>query len=83
MVSIAPDALPILSLFAPAFSASVFPRAQLLAVACIRGTGRRTVSHLLRLLGWLGSGAASSSHKVLSRAHWSGLHLAALLTSRP
>jgi hypothetical protein len=79
MASIAPDAIPILSLFAPAFSASVFPRAQLLAVACILGTGRRTVSNLLRLLGWLGHGAASSYHKVLSQAKWSGLRLAALL----
>src|SRR5262245_57485140 len=80
MASIGPDALPILSLFAPAFSQSVFPRAQLLAVACLLGTGRRTVSNLLRLLGWLGHGASSSYHKVLSQAKWSGLRLAALLT---
>jgi hypothetical protein len=80
MASIATDALPILSLFAPAFSICTFPRVQLLAVACILGTGRRTVTNLLRLLGWLGHGAASSYHKVLSHAKWSGLHLAALLT---
>ena len=80
MASIPADALPILSLFAPAFSQSVFPRAQLLAVACLLGTGRRTVSNLLRLLGWLGDGAASSYHKVLSQANWSGLRLAALLS---
>src|SRR5262245_11088224 len=79
MASIGPDTIPILSLFAPAFSASVFPRAQLLAVACLLGTGRRTVSNLLRLVGWLGHGAASSYHKVLSQANWSGLRLAALL----
>jgi hypothetical protein len=79
MASIGPDAIPILSLFAPAFSASVFPRAQLLAVACLLGAGRRTVSNPLRLLGWLGHGAASSYHTVLSQAQWSGLRLAALL----
>lgn len=80
MASIPPDALPILSLFAPAFSPTVFPRAQLLALACLLGTGRRTVSNLLRLVGWLGDGAASSYHKVLSQAKWSGLQLAALLS---
>lgn len=80
MASIATDALPILSLFAPAFSTCTFPRVQLLVVACILTTGRRTVSNLLRLLGWLGHGAASSYHKVLSQAKWSSLHLAALLT---
>jgi hypothetical protein len=79
MASLATDALPILSLFAPAFSGGNFPRVQLLAVACILGTGRRSVSNLLRLLGWLGHGASSSHHKVLSQAKWSGLHLAALL----
>ena len=71
---------PILALFAPAFSAGVFPRAPLLAGACILGTGRRTSSNLLRRLGWRGPRAASSYHKVLSQAHWSGRRLAALLT---
>src|SRR5262245_24055695 len=80
MASIAADALPILALFAPAFSASVSPRAQLLAVACILCTGRRTVCNLLRVVAHLSDGAPSSYHKVLSCARWSGLALAALLT---
>jgi hypothetical protein len=79
MASIAADALPILALFAPAFSASVFPRAQLLAVACILCTGRRTVCNLLRTVAHLADGAPSSYHRVLSCARWSGLSLAALL----
>jgi DDE superfamily endonuclease len=79
MASIAADALPLLSLFAPAFSASVFPRAQLLAVACVLCTGRRTVSNLLRVVAHLSQGAPSSYHRVLSCARWSGLRLAALL----
>jgi hypothetical protein len=79
MASIATDALPVLALFAPAFSASVFPRAQLLAVACILCTGRRTVCNLLRVVGHLAQGAPSSYHRVLSSAQWSGLQLAALL----
>src|SRR5947209_9480377 len=79
MASIATDALPILALFAPAFSAAVFPRAQLLAVGGILCTGRRTVCNLLRVVGHLAHGAPSSYHRVLSEAQWSGLCLAALL----
>src|SRR5262249_42798731 len=80
MASIATDALPVLALFAPAFSPATFGRAQLLAVAAILTTGRRTVSNLLRTLGHLARGAPSSYHRVLSEARWSGLRLAALLT---
>jgi DDE superfamily endonuclease len=80
MASIANDALPILALFAPAFTPATFARAQLLAVAAILTTGRRTVSNLLRTLAGLAAGAPSSYHRVLSQAQWSGLALAALLT---
>jgi len=80
VISIPDDALPILSLFAPAFTPATFGRAQLLSVACILTTGRRTVSNLLRTLGHLAQGAPSSYHRVLSQARWSGLRLAALLT---
>jgi DDE superfamily endonuclease len=80
MASIANDALPILALFAPAFTPATFARAQLLAVAAILTTGRRTVSNLLRTVAGLTAGAPSSYHRVLSQAQWSGLALAALLT---
>lgn len=80
MNSIVNDTLPILALFAPAFSEPTFARAQLLAVAAILTTGRRTVSNLLRTLGHLASGAPSSYHRVLCGARWSGLRLAALLS---
>jgi hypothetical protein len=78
--SIANDALPLLALFAPAFTPATFARAQLLAVAAILTTGRRTVSNLLRTVAGLTAGAAASYHRVLSQAQWSGLALAALLT---
>src|SRR5579884_1198494 len=80
MARIATDALPVFALFAPAFTPATFPRAQLLAVACILTTGRRTVSNLLRTAGRLAVGAPSSYHRVLSQARWSGLRLAALLS---
>jgi hypothetical protein len=80
MASIANDALPVLTLFAPAFTPATFQRVQLLVVACILTTGRRTVANLLRMVRHLAQGSSSSYHRVLSQAKWSGLCLAALLT---
>jgi hypothetical protein len=80
MSTLATQALPVLALFSPAFTPPTFQRVQLLAVAAILTTGRRTVSNLLRTLGHLAQGAHSSYHRVLSQAHWSGLRLAALMT---
>jgi len=80
MSSVVDGALPVLALFAPALSQPTFQRAQLLALAAILTTGRRTVSNLLRTLGHLASGAPSSYHRVLSEARWSGLRLGCLLT---
>jgi DDE superfamily endonuclease len=80
VTSVPNDALPILALFAPAFTPATFGRAQLLAVAAILTTGRRTVSNLLRAVAALAQGAPSSYHRVLSQARWSGLRLACLLT---
>jgi hypothetical protein len=80
MSGIAAQALPVLALFASSCHPSTFLRLQLLAVAAVLTTGRRTVCNLLRTLGHLAQGAPSSYHRVLSQAHWSGLHLAAQLT---
>ena len=43
---------PLFSLFAPAFSVATFTRAQLMGVAAILTTGRRTVANLLRTHFW-------------------------------
>jgi hypothetical protein len=80
MSGIATQALPVLSLFVHACNPPTFLRLQLLAVAAVLTTGRRTVCNLLRTLGHLAQGAPSRYHRVLSEAHWSGLRLAALLT---
>lgn len=79
MGSIAPDVLSVLAAFSPAFTSATFARAQLLAVACILCTGRRTISNLPRTVGAVTHGDPSSYHRVLSCAEWSGLQLAALL----
>ncbi len=73
--------LPVLPLFQSAFTtAATFARAQLLGVAAILTTGRRTISNLLRTVADLTEGDPSSYHRVLSLAQWSTLSLAALLT---
>src|SRR5579875_2418671 len=79
MASILTDALPVLTELAPAFTQPTFRRAQLLVVAAVLSSGRRTIANLLRTLGALVPGQASSYHRVLSQARWSGLRLAALL----
>jgi hypothetical protein len=71
--------VPLLPLFAPAFTAATFARAKLLGVATILTTGRRTIANLLRTVADLTEGDSSCYHRVLSLAQWSGLHLAALL----
>jgi len=79
MASILHDALPVFLELAPAFTRPTFARAQLLVVAAVLTTGRRTIANLLRTLGALVPGQASTYHRVLSQARWSGLQLAALL----
>ncbi len=80
MSTVATQVLPVLALFTPACTPATFSRLQLLAVAAVLTTGRRTVSNLLRTLGHRAPGAPSSYHRALSHAHWSGLRFAALLT---
>jgi hypothetical protein len=80
MFSITTDPLPVFPLFESAFTtAATFVRAQLLGVAAILTTGRRTVANLLRTVAGLTEGDPSSYHRVLSLAQWSGLTLASLL----
>ena len=81
MTSIANAGLPVIPLFQAAFATvATFTRAQLLGVAAILTTGRRTITNLLRTVAGLTEGDPSSYHRVLSLAQWSGLALATLLT---
>jgi DDE superfamily endonuclease/Archaeal putative transposase ISC1217 len=80
MGSIPPAALPLLLHLAPAFTQPTFRRSVVLLFAAILTTGRRTVHNLLRTVGILAPGDASSYRRVLSEASWSGLRLAAALT---
>ena len=81
MTTITQLQIPVLPLFESAFTtATTFARAQLLGVAAILTTGRRTIANLLRTVAGLAQGDPSTYRRVLSLAQWSGLALAALLT---
>jgi len=80
MSGTANEEAPLFSLFAPAFSVATFARAQLLGVAAILTTGRRTVANLLRTVAEITEGDSSCYRRVLSLAQWSALSLAAILS---
>jgi hypothetical protein len=77
--TMAATALPLLGEFAPLFTQPTRRRFTLLLVAATLTTGRRTIANLLRIVGHLARGDASSYQRVLSQARWSGLRLAAVL----
>jgi hypothetical protein len=60
----------------PVFTRPTHRRFVLLALAAILVLGGRTISNLLRLLGHLAPGHASSYHRVFSRHRWSPRALA-------
>jgi hypothetical protein len=69
------EAAPLLLALAPAFTVPTAQRFQLLLVATLLTTGRRTVANLLRTLGNLVRGHRTSYQRVFSAASWSGLQL--------
>ena len=75
-----PEAIPLLSSFAGAFTRPTCRRFVTLLIAAILTTGRRTIANLLRTLGPLADGHRTDYQRVLSRAPWSGLRLACSLT---
>lgn len=75
-----PEAVPLLAAFAPEFHRPTAVRFQLLLVATLLTTGRRTVAGVLRTLGHLAPGHTTAYRRVFSRAHWSGLQLGCILT---
>jgi len=80
-MNVPPYAVPVLTMFRPAFSTPTYHRFLILALAAVLTTGRRTVTNLLRTVQVQALGHASSYHRVFSRRHWSTWALArALLT---
>jgi hypothetical protein len=63
-------AMPVLSRWRPAFSPPTSHRFLVLVLAAVLTTGRRTTTHLRRLVRWQGYGQGASSHRVCSQRHW-------------
>jgi hypothetical protein len=74
-------AMPVLSMFRPAFSAPTYHRFLILVLAAILTTGRRTITNLLRTVRYQAQGHVSSYHRVLSQRRWSSWVLARTLIS--
>jgi DDE superfamily endonuclease len=64
-------AMPVLSMFRPAFSTPTYHRFLVLVLAAILTTGRRTVTNLLRTVRYQVQGHVSSYHRVFSQRRWS------------
>jgi hypothetical protein len=74
-------AIPVLSMFRPAFSTPTYHRFLVLVLAAVLTTGRRTVTNLLRTVRYQANGHGSSYHRVFSQRRWSAWALArALIT---
>jgi len=74
-----PEAIPLLSALAPAFTEPTYRRSVTLLLAAVLTTGRRTVANLLRTLGGLAPGHRTDYQRVLSHAPWSTLDLGCAL----
>jgi hypothetical protein len=74
-------AMPVLSMFRPAFSAPTYHRFLVLVLATVLTTGRRTITNLLRTVHYQAQGHVSSYHRVLSQRRWSTWALARTLIS--
>jgi hypothetical protein len=75
-----PEAIPLITALAPAFTQPTYRRFVTLLLAAVLTTGRRTVANLLRTLGALAPGHRTDYQRVLSRSPWSALELGCALT---
>ena len=72
-----PESLQVVfSAWSAGFGETVFPKFVTLLLGAVLTTGRRTVSHLVRVVGELADADPSSYHRVLSMRRWSMWHLA-------
>jgi hypothetical protein len=72
-----PDfAVPVLSMFQPAFSTPTYHRFLVLLLGAILTTGRQTITNICRTVRHDAKGHVSSYHRVFSRRRWSTWELA-------
>ena len=75
-----PDfAVPVLSMFQPAFSTPTYHRFLVLVLGALLTTGRRTITNILRTVRHQAQGHVSSYHRVFSQRRWSAWALARML----
>lgn len=79
MPALPEDIIAILAMFAPVFTQSTFAHAQLLLTGAILAPGKRTVTAILRILGFADEPQFQKYHRVLNRARWSSRQAAGIL----
>src|SRR5918992_6102580 len=72
-----PDlAVPVLSMFQPAFSTPTYHRFLVLLLGAVLTTGRKTITNIYRTVRHYATGHVSSYHRVFSQRRWSAWELA-------
>ena len=79
MLTLPPPMVAALAAFVPAFSPRVWRHAQVLLAGALLAPAQRTVAAALRVMGLARTAQFHRSHRVLSRARWSGLALSRVL----
>ncbi len=79
MPSPSPEIIPLVSVFATAFTAPTFAKALILLCGTILAPGRRTVTAALRAMGLADDEQFAKYHRVLNRDRWSPWVLSRLL----
>lgn len=79
MITLPPEIMTVMSVFAPVFSERVWDWAQVLVIGAILAPGKRTVTAALRVMGLSRERQYQNYHRVLNRAKWSGLKVSQLL----
>lgn len=77
---IAQEAMPLLVALSPVFTQPSYQRMVVLSIGAILCPMQRTVTNLLRTLGFLAFGHPTSCHRLFWRARWSALQAACVLT---
>jgi len=73
MLTMPPEIMTVLSMFAPVFSERVWDWVQIMLVGAILAPGKRTVTSVLRVMGLSNEQQYQNYHRVLNRAEWSPL----------
>jgi hypothetical protein len=73
------DMIVVLSSFAPLFSTRVFPHVQRLVAGALLTPGRRTVTAILRVMGYSERPHFQTYHRVLNRDRWSSRKVSEVL----